>query len=193
MGAKWYDPFKKAWNFIIAKGGQKRLELFLKKNINENTEILELGCGTALNLKKIFDFGLSFKNYLGVDFTQSMLNIAQNKFENKKNVKFEKHDITKLDHLNKKFDVIICTWVLSHLEDPIKFVNVIQKHLQAGGELFLVFYTKPKWYLAFWFKPVAENLFYAKCLDKKIVKEFKNVKETKTFASGLTTIVEIKN
>lgn len=193
LGAKWYDPFKVAWNFIIGGRTEKDLENFMKKNISEDKEILELGCGTALNLEKIYKHELKFKSYLGVDFTESMLGIAGDKFKGYPNVEFKIQDITKLDPYGKKYDTIICTWVMSHLKEPVEFANTAQKLLKPGGEMFLVFYTKPKWYIGIIFNFIAEKLFFAKCFDKKIVEKFENVEKTNTYAAGLSTTVVIKN
>jgi ubiquinone/menaquinone biosynthesis C-methylase UbiE len=191
LNALWYDPFKVLWNFIIARQAEKQLAHFLKQNIDEDKSILELGCGTALNLYKIFKLKVKFKSYLGMDFTYSMLQIAKNKFKNKQNVEFRLGDVTNLENLDKKFDILICTWVISHLENPVEFVNNSQKHLNPGGKFFLVFYTRPKWYLNFWFKPIAKHLFYAESFDHSIVKKFKNVKFHKSYSSDLVTVVEI--
>lgn len=191
LNALWYDPFKIVWNFIIARQAEKTLTKFLKQNIDESKTILELGCGTALNLYKIFKLKLKFKNYLGIDFTDSMLQIAKNKFKNKQNVKFRLGDITKLENLDEKFDILLCTWVISHVENPVEFVNNAQKHLEPGGKFFLVFYTKPKWYLNYLFKPAAKHLFYADSFDHSIIEKFYNVKSHQTFSSDLVTVVEI--
>lgn len=193
MGAKWYDPFKHVWNFIIGKKAEVDLKNFMKSNISEGKEILELGCGTALNLEKIYKLDLRFKNYLGLDFTESMLEIAQNKFKDESNVDFKIQDITKLDPHGPKYDTIICTWVMSHLKDPVEFANNAQKLLKPGGEMFLVFYTKPKWYVGITFNFIAEKLFFAKCFDKKVLKEFNNVQKSQTYALGLSTTVVVKN
>jgi ubiquinone/menaquinone biosynthesis C-methylase UbiE len=191
FSAKWYDPFKKVWNFIIARNAEKELQKFLVNNLSNEKNVLELGCGTALNLVKINTLGMNFKNYLGLDFTESMLKIAQQKFSDKKNIEFRKQDIIDLKDLDNDYDIILCTWVLSHIPDPVKFVNDAQKHLKPGGAFFLVFYTKSKWYLHFWFKPIAEYLFFAKSLDKKIIEKFDNVISIKTSFANLVTVVEI--
>ncbi|MFC1599504.1 class I SAM-dependent methyltransferase [Patescibacteria group bacterium] len=193
LGAKWYDPFKKAWNFFVGRQAEKDLEDFMKKNISEYKEVLELGCGTALNLEKIYNHELKFKSYLGLDFTEAMLEIAGDKFKGYPNVDFKHKDITQLDLDGPKYDTIICTWVMSHLKDPINFTNNAQKLLKPGGEMFLIFYTKPKWYVEFWFGFIAEKLFFATCFDKRVVQEFKNVQRSNTYALGLSTTVIIKN
>lgn len=192
FSAKWYDPFKFVWDFFVSRKVNKEFENFLKHNVDDTKDVLELGCGTALNLQTIYKLDLNFKSYLGLDFSESMLKIAQKKFPNKENVEFKIKDITKLENLDKKYDVIICNWVLSHLNNPVEFVNNVQKHIKPDGAFFLIFYTKPKWYLRFWLSPIARIIFFVKSFDKKITKEFNNVKSIKTFTADLVTVVEIK-
>lgn len=191
FGAKWYDPFKIAWNFIVGRKIEFNLKKFLIENLNEEKDVLELGCGTAMNLEKIYNFDLKFKSYLGLDFTEAMLEIGADKFKGYPNVEFKLKDITKLDDIDKQFDVIICTWVLSHLKYPVEFVNNAQKLLKPGGRLFLVFYTKPEWYIGVWFNPIAEFIFNAKPFNKDIIKDFDNVLKTESSTKNLATYVII--
>jgi ubiquinone/menaquinone biosynthesis C-methylase UbiE len=191
--AKWYDPFKKLWDKIVARKAENDLIAFLKENINENTRILELGCGTALNLGKIFKFNLKYKSYLGLDFSTDMLKLSKNKFANVSNIEFRQKDITNLGDINEKFDIIICTWVLSHLGSPSHVINQAQELLAPHGEMFLIFYSKPRWYVNFWFYPFAKYLFKTNSLTDKEVSQFKNVhKKHKSFADLTTSIIIYK-
>jgi len=189
--ARWYDPLKKLWDRIVANKVEKELAIFLKENINKNTCILELGCGTALNPGKIFNLKLKFKKYLGLDFSPDMLKIAKNKFANIPNMEFLQKDITNLGDINEKFDIIICTWVLSHLESPSHVINQAQELLAPHGKMFLVFYSKPKWFVNFWFYPFSKFLFKTKSLSDKEVSLFKNVHKKHKYFADLSTSIEI--
>lgn len=187
--AKWYNWFKPVWNWLVGRKAEKKLEHFLKENLNESASILELGPGTALNLKKILSLNLRFKRYLGLDFSDDMLAIAKKNFKNVEGVEFRHQDLTKL-HLNEKFDVIISTWVLSHLPSPSDVVNQAQNLLKPNGKMFLIFLSRPKWYIWFWFSLLAKG-FYSKLITKDEIKKFHNVKLVKHYAGNLTTVVEI--
>ena len=76
IGAKVYDPLMRLWNMAMATEAEKELSNFLRKNIDENRMILELGCGAARNLQKIYSLNLKFKRYLGLDFSSRMLAVA---------------------------------------------------------------------------------------------------------------------
>lgn len=189
--ARWYDPFKKIWNKLVASKAEQKLTTFLKENINKNTSILELGCGTALNLEKISALKLKFEKYLGLDFSSDMLEIAKNKFANNSHVKFQQKDITDLDDMNEKFDIIICTWVLSHLKSPSQTVNQAQKLLSSKGKFFLIFFSKPKWFVNVWLHPIAKYLFKAKPLSSEEINKFTNIKTIDKFAANVATSIVI--
>ena len=76
--------------------------------------------------------------------------INENKFKNIPNVKFKQKDITQLNDINEKYDIIICTWVLSHLQSPSQVINQAQKLLSQKGKMFLIFFSKPKWFINIW-------------------------------------------
>ncbi|MBI5398435.1 class I SAM-dependent methyltransferase [Candidatus Woesearchaeota archaeon] len=108
--ARWYDLFKRLWNWIIVSRAEKELHVFLAKNVDKNKTVLELGCGTAANLETMQSLGLHFKEYRGLDFSKDMLSVAKSKFRRVRHVQFEQRDITSLDGIHKKYDIIICTW-----------------------------------------------------------------------------------
>lgn len=189
--AKWYDFVKIIWSRLFSEKAEKDFSTFLKKNLNNNTRILELGCGTAMNLEKIYSLGLNFRSYLGVDFSSDMLAIARKKFEGRAKVKFQRHNITNLENHKGDYDVIICTWVLSHLDNPSDFVNKVQSLLSKDGKMFLIFFSKPKWFIDFWLYPLSKYLFSAKLVPDEEVEKINNRIKTKSFAFGVTTYILI--
>ncbi len=189
--AQWYDPFKRIWNRLVAVQAEEDFTLFLKKNLNKNKTILELGCGTALNLEKIFNLNLKFKRYLGLDVSSDMLAIAKAKFPDNRKIEFQQKDITQLGKTGKKFDIIICTWVLSHLDAPAQVVNNMQRLLSPSGKMFFVFFSKPKWYINLWLYPLARYLFKAKPLTEDEINKFKNVRTKHKFSGDITTTMII--
>lgn len=190
--AKWYDFFKLLWNKFVASKAEDRLMLFLRNNLNKDKTILELGCGTALNLQKINSSNIKFMRYLGVDLSPDMLAIAKNKFKEITNIEFKRGDITKLN-IKERFDIIICTWVLSHLKTPHTAVNEVQKLLKPKGRIFLIFFTRPKWYVRFWLGPLARYLFKARYVNNEEIKKFKNVRTRGSFSANIATTIEINN
>lgn len=186
-----YDKIKKFWNRAIVSKAENLLEDFLVKNIDESKSIIELGCGTGLNLETINSLNLKFNKYLGLDFSPNMLKKAKIKLKDASNVRFQKKDITKLNDIDEKFDIIICTWVLSHLKSPSKVANQAQELLNDNGKLFLIFLTKPKWYVGIWFNPIGKYLFQSEYVSDKEIKKINNIKNIHNFSTNTSTVIEI--
>jgi len=190
--AKWYDPCKKVWTFLFAAKAERELRTFLRKQVDKNKTLLELGCGTGENLETIFTLHLAFKSYLCLDFSPEMLKIAKSKSKNRSNVTFRRADITNLKRIKKKYDLIICTWVLSHLKQPAKVVNQAQKLLKPNGKMFLIFFTEPKGYIKCWMDIFAGPIFQTTYVSDKEIKKFNKVKTIHQYGGNVTTTVEIR-
>lgn len=189
--SRWYDPFKCLWNLLAASKAERDLSTFLQENLNESKSILELGCGTAMNLEKIFSLNLRFKSYLGLDFSSDMLRIARRKFQGYPNVEFREKDITRLGDIGDRFDIIICTWVLSHLRSPSAFVNQAQALMKESSKFFLIFFSGPRWYLRFWIALLARLLLRSRYVKDEEVSKFKNVRKIRRYSGNMVTVVEI--
>lgn len=187
LNAKWYDPFRKIWTKLASEKAEKEFVKRLKKKITPQTMILELGCGTGINVRRIKD--LKFKSYTGLDLSSSMLRIAKKNFGKVKNVSFVRKDIAK--PLNKKYDLIISTWVLSLIEEPAKLISLHYKNLSKKGTMFLIFLTKPKWYIHFWFYPLI-RFFAGKYVSEEEIRKMPGTKRISRYALGMTTLVEVQ-
>jgi len=79
--------------------------------------VLELGFGTGILAKKLYDSGFSIT---GVDFSQAMIDIAQPKMPDARLIR---HDFSAglPEHLvSETFDHVICTYAIHHLTDEQK-------------------------------------------------------------------------
>ena len=115
-------------------------ELLLSYLSNTQTKILDAGCGTGL-VGEILNKN-SFKNLIGVDFSQEMLNIAK-----QKNVyqSLDLVDLTKkLDYEDNLFDAVICagTFTCGHV-GPETLREMIRITTQGGFICFTV--RKQEW------------------------------------------------
>lgn len=110
-----------------------------KKKLNENLNILVAGCGSyqaALIAKR------NPKNFItGVDLSKSSIfheEQLKNKY-NLNNLDLICDDFRKLK-FPKKFDLIISTGVIHHLEEPESAVQYFVKYLKEDGVIYLMVY-----------------------------------------------------
>lgn len=190
--ARWYDYFKKLWDKGFSGKSQHDLLNLLKKKLTPSSQVLELGCGTGVNLEKIIALNLPFKSHLALDFSPDMLAIAKKKFKNNPKITFLQQDITKTSKITGKYDIIISTWVLSHLNEPAEVINRTQKLLKKDGKMFLIFLSKPHWFIHIWLYPLARIFFACKYLSSNEINKFKNVTKIQTYGMGVTTLIVIE-
>ncbi len=101
-----------------------RCEIEKKLKENKNLFVLDYGCGNANDCGKYL-FNEKFK-YFGFDIHKPSIKYAKNNF-NLKNVSFS----TSLP--NKKFDIIIISEVLEHLEKPNEILVELTNRLSKNG------------------------------------------------------------
>ena len=98
-----------------------------------NKKVLDAGCGTG---QRVLGFAETYPKaqFLGIDVTEASLEIAIHLAEKHaiRNITFKKSDILNLD-LGEKFDFIVSTGVVHHLEDPQKGLVNLCHHLTSDG------------------------------------------------------------
>jgi tRNA (cmo5U34)-methyltransferase len=105
----------------------------LVKSLTHAKNILDIGAGTGLFSQFIYDVNPNLQFTL-VDLSTQMLNVARERFEGESNFNFLELDFAK-DALPGKFDLIISSLAIHHLEDAdkIKLYKNIYKALNDGG------------------------------------------------------------
>ena len=120
-----------------------------KLNLNENTKILDLGCGPGTLLSLIKG---KYALAVGIDFDKKQIDFAKSNFNNK-NITWLCGDVTKLD-IKDKFDYIICSEVIEHVppKEADKLLHTIRGLLKSSGTAIL---TTPNygslWPIIEWF------------------------------------------
>ena len=165
------------YNIIACHFSEKRkflwpeLKPFLKY-VKKGNRVLDIGCGNGRLYGELREYirlqGRSGKQtnsclgYLGVDFSQKLLNIARKKYPY---AKFRKGDVTQektWQSLNN-FDVCFCLAVLHHLPTPqlqLKVLKQINQSLKSNGILVLsVWNLWQKRYLVFHFQQLGWKIF----------------------------------
>jgi ubiquinone/menaquinone biosynthesis C-methylase UbiE len=190
-GGRWWDPFRAVWELCTSRRAKVDLESLLRRYITPESRILDLGCGTGVNLDRLLRLGLPFGRYTGVDFSSSMLALARKRFGEMPSVTFLELDATALEDNGERYDAIVATWLLDHLSEPVGFVNGIQRFLAPDGHLLLVFYSRPRWFLRLWLSPLGRSLVLADPVPEREVSTFSGVLFKKTYSAGVVTLIDI--
>ena len=99
-------------------------------------DILELCCGTGRFSTKIEKLN---KNYIGIDFSEKMLEQARKKSNSAKFIYMDVKDVSKL---NKKFDTIFAVRAIKFWGNPEQVVKDCSSLLKDGGRIILLFIYK---------------------------------------------------
>ena len=95
---------------------------FFVDNVGENDLVLDIGCG---NGALTYDVARKAKRVVGIDSNERSIEIARSRFAGE-NIEFISGDaLTSLP--DKKFDVVILSNVLEHIERRIEFLASLQK------------------------------------------------------------------
>jgi ubiquinone/menaquinone biosynthesis C-methylase UbiE len=109
------------------------IELF-RDYIKDRDKVLDLGCGNGRLAQLFVDKQV---NYLGVDASEKMIEIAKKNYPDKN---FAVMDALNLDLPEKSFDAVICVSTLNHFEkkEHQRFIENVKKILKPGGYLLMV-------------------------------------------------------
>jgi len=128
--AKQYDKFRGVELIII-----QALVNEIKSIDNQTYKIkfLDLGCGTGSYSHVLHDI-LGIK-VSGIDISEEMLSQAKIKIPD---ADWIKGDIQTIDLKTNAFDVILLSYVIQHLTDPLRVYQKAFNALKSGGKLFIV-------------------------------------------------------
>ncbi|MDC3406430.1 class I SAM-dependent methyltransferase [Bacteroidia bacterium] len=114
--------------------------------INENTSVLEIGCGEAGNLVPFLDMGC--KRVVGIDISGGRIEngkLYHSDHPNYKNLELIAEDIYDTE-TTEEFDIIISRDVIEHIPNQEKFMNRCRDFMKPNGLYFIGF---PPWYNPF--------------------------------------------
>jgi ubiquinone/menaquinone biosynthesis C-methylase UbiE len=149
---KWsnsYDQDMKDWGYAYPV----QLKKILKENLKlkKSIKILDAGCGTGYVAEALIE--LKFKNIVGIDFSQAMLEIAKRKKIYSKLICQSLNDTIKLR--TNQFELVVCTGVLT------------SGHVGPSSIQELIRVVKPQGYFVC---SIAESIFKKNGFKKEIEK-----------------------
>lgn len=140
----------------------------------KSLDVLDVGASSGIIDSNIAPF---VKNLIGIDIDKTAIKNANQNYKTKKLV-FKLGDALNLNFRDKTFDIVICTHVYEHVENPDKLFKEIYRVLKPSGICYLaavnaLWPIEPHHYLPFLSylpKPIA-NIYISMFTDKKIYYE----------------------
>jgi SAM-dependent methyltransferase len=136
------------WKSLPSQVDTASLESFLGEDLyayllKDDLKILIAGCGTG---RQALEYGIAFSKaeILAVDLSTASLSYVIRKQKEREitNVTFKQADILTLGGLGEeKFDFIVSTGVLHHMDDPFAGWQVLTDLLKPGGLMRIALYS----------------------------------------------------
>ena len=142
-------------------------ELFLRSNIKRDDKILDIGCGGGQTTFDASEMVGENGYVVGADISKILLDLAESKYANTKNLEFKYCDVQNYEFKVNSFSKVISRFGVMFFENPIEAFKNIYNSLQEGGSLNFVCWTN-----------VMENEFFTdptNIIIKHINKEFPEI------------------
>lgn len=128
---------------------------FIQKQISPLDNVLDLGCNLGEVSNKIAEFS---NQVVGVDYNNDLITKANSRY-NKSNLRFICSDaFSYLEKTSEKFDVIILSHILEHIENPKEF---LEKCIPYTKKIFIELPDYDKTYLNYYRAAIKNELNYS--------------------------------
>lgn len=179
-----YDRLRPLW----ARRVMGRAESYIEQDVlpallTPETRLLDLGCGTGVNLARLRRLGLPFASYTGLDLTPAMLARAPAKLDDSTGGSFCRGDVRHLPFADRVFDVVISTWMLSHIWPPRLVFDEARRVLTRRGTLVFLFWARPPFPMGLLAGSVAP-FFLMHFVERKDLQCLGDTAVTRRFAGG---------
>lgn len=183
-----YAFFRPVWTGTIGRAAEIYLESEVLPNVlTPQTTILDLGCGPAINLKRLQRVGLPFDRYVGLDLSLDML--AAGRIAG---TPFVRGNADYLPFAPHSFSLVISTWMFSHLLEPLRVVQDVLRLLQPGGYLVVVFFSRTNGGFWEWLRPI-ERLFLVNRISQEEIHAWPGDVHVRFFTGEGSAVVTVRN
>lgn len=182
-----YDPFRLLWGWWT-RPIERDLDRLFREGIGTETRILELAPGTGINVERLFRCAEGFESYLGIDSSEEMLEYARRRSRGDPRIKLQVGDANELEAIGEHFDLIISTWLLSHLDHPEATVENALGKLAPGGIAVFVFVTAPRPAILRAIVRWLGGPFRFEPVDPEPIRRLPGLERLSNCASGIATI-----
>jgi demethylmenaquinone methyltransferase/2-methoxy-6-polyprenyl-1,4-benzoquinol methylase len=154
-GAKFYDFTTILYRMIGLRMKTYRLLAIEKLSLQRGDHVIELGCGTGLNFPFLMERIGPEGSLIGVDLTQGMLDIAQERIERSgwRNVELIQSDIVEYnfpDNING----VLATGLFGYIAEYDRVIKAASMALLPGGHLVILDGKQPERLPSWLFKVV---------------------------------------
>jgi arsenite methyltransferase len=101
-------------------------------------DIIDIGCGPGYLTRDLAAGAGESGSVLGIDQSESMLEIARARCEGMPGVRFEQANAVELPAENESFDLVVSTQVMEYVEDIDRALSEIARVLRPGGRTLLL-------------------------------------------------------
>ncbi|MCD4793051.1 MAG: class I SAM-dependent methyltransferase [Bacteroidales bacterium] len=118
----------------IEKTGQRFVKLLIKSDFN-GKKVFDAGCGfgsIAIEIAKAYPK----TEIIGIDLAEPLIKIGQSliiKEGLEKQITLKKGDVQKIDSPDNTFDLVINSYLLHIVENPVKMLNEIERITKPDG------------------------------------------------------------
>jgi len=111
-------------------------EIYKAVRERETARVLDMGFGTAVLSKRLYDEGYEIT---GFDFSEKMISIAREKLPGASLFRYDFTEGFPARLAGERFDFILCTYAIHHLTSAQKtgYLRECLEHLKPGGKLLL--------------------------------------------------------
>ncbi|MBN1331429.1 class I SAM-dependent methyltransferase [Candidatus Dojkabacteria bacterium] len=126
-------------------GWEKLAEILIRKGKKLNS-ILDVGCGNGRFLGFLKEQGIVFANYLGIDASKKLIQIAHARYQADGNEKFQVIDVLETQNLNnirQEYNLIVVFGLMHHIpgrENRLELLKDLASKLTLNGQLALTFW-----------------------------------------------------
>ena len=189
--SRFYDPVSFVWRRWLYADLHRAFDEALGTHLPATGRVLDLGCGTGANLERLLALDLPFGSYLGVDLSEHMLARARARFGTLPNAAFQQLNLLADPLPEGPFDLVVSTWVFSHLPDPERVLEKALGRLQPGGHVVLLFLAETGTWLDRLADP-ALGFFNSRPLSETVFRHFPNPITIQRFGGGTAALVVLQ-
>lgn len=129
---KFFDSLATSWDSTTTRNETAISDILDLSQVTQGKEILDIACGTGVLFPDYLK--REVKSVLGLDISQKMVEIANNKWQNNKKITVICDDAQRIK-LNEKFDVIMIHNAFPHFDEPQRLIANLCEQLKACGRL----------------------------------------------------------